>query len=61
MFDEYNDIMTIEDVMEALGIGKNSAYALLNNGELKGFRLKGRWKIPKQAIIEYIKTQATLA
>ena len=35
MFNEYGDMLTVEDLMEALGIGKNAAYDLLRNGELK--------------------------
>jgi excisionase family DNA binding protein len=46
--------------MEALGIGKNAAYDLLRNGELKCFRLKGRWKIPKESVIEYVRSKAFL-
>ena len=46
MFNEYGDMLTVEDLMEALGIGKNAAYDLLRNGELKCFRLKGRCTDP---------------
>lgn len=61
MFDEYNDMVTIEEVMEMLGIGKNTAYELLKRRELKCFQIKGRWKIPKQAVIEYISTKSSLS
>lgn len=47
MFEEYGDMLSIDDVMEMLGIGRNSVYELLNIGELKGFRIKGKWKITK--------------
>ena len=26
MFDEYNDMLSVDDLMEILGIGKNAAY-----------------------------------
>ena len=48
MFNEYEDIMTIADVMEALHIGKNRVYELLSTGELNGFRMGRPWKIPKE-------------
>ena len=54
MFEEYVDMLSIDDVMEMLGIGRNSVYELLNSGELKGFRIKGKWKITKRAVVEYI-------
>lgn len=60
MFDEYNDMLSVDDLMEILGIGKNAAYDLLRNDELKCFRLKGRWKIPKESVIEYVRSKAFL-
>ena len=60
MFDEYNDMLSVEDVMEILDIGKNSAYELFHSGEIKCFFLKGRWKIPKQAVIEYVLSKASI-
>ena len=53
-------MLTIEDVMEMLGVGKNTAYELFRNGELKCFRIKGRWKVPKQAVIEYVLSKSKL-
>lgn len=53
-------MLTVEDLMEVLAIGKNAAYELLKSGELKCFRLKGRWKIPKEAVIEYVRAKAFL-
>ena len=60
MFNEYGDMLTVEDLMEALGIGKNAAYDLLRNGELKCFRLKGSWKIPIESVIEYVRSKEFL-
>ena len=59
MFNEYGEILSVEDVMEILGIGKNAAYELFRNGEIKCFRLKYRWKVPKQAIIDYINEKSS--
>jgi len=60
MLDEYNDIMTIADVMKVLYIGKNRVYELLKKKDLKGFRIGKTWKIPKKAVEEYILTQSCL-
>lgn len=59
MLNEYSEILTVEDVMEILNIGKNAAYDLFRNGEIKCFRLKNRWKVPKQAIIDYINEKSS--
>ena len=61
MLNEYSEILTVEDVMEILNIGKNAAYDLFRNGEIKCFRLKNRWKVPKQAVVDYINNQSKLS
>ncbi len=61
MFNEYNDLVTVEELCEMLSIGKNSAYKLLASGDLKAFRYNRVWKIPKQSIIKYILIQSKLA
>ena len=54
MLDEYGAILSVEEVMEILGVGKNAAYDLFRKNEISSFRLKNRWKIPKQSVIDYI-------
>ena len=56
MFAEYADVLTAEEACEALRIGYNALYELLNSGKLKGFRNGRVWRIPKQAIQEYVLT-----
>lgn len=60
MLERYQDIMTVSDVAEALFIGKNRTYELLENDDLKGFRIGRVWKIPKEAVEKYIPTQSNL-
>lgn len=60
MLEQYQDIMTIYDVSEALCIGKNRVYELLEKKELKGFRIGRVWKIPRDALKEYILIQSNL-
>ena len=60
MLEQYQDIMTTYEVTEALCIGKNRVYELLGNGIQKGFRIGNIWKIPKEAVIEYIMSQSGL-
>ena len=54
MLEEYPDILTVEEACEALRMGYNAMYDLLNSGKLKGFRNGRVWRIPKLAIKEYI-------
>lgn len=60
MLNNYEDILTVSDVAQILYIGKNRVYELLDNGDLKGFRIGNVWKIPKEAVQEYILIQSRL-
>lgn len=53
-FTEYYDILTTEDLTEILHISKNTAYKLLNSGEIKCFRIGKSYRIPKDSLIDYI-------
>lgn len=56
MFKNYPDIVTTQEMMEMLHIGKNKAYELLDT-EIKSFKngKTGRnHYIPKNCIIDYI-------
>lgn len=56
MLEQYNDILSVEELCELLHVGQNRVYQLLQSGELKGFRLGKTWKIPKIAVEEYIRS-----
>jgi len=60
MFEEYSDILTVEEACEALRVGYNALYGLLNSGKLKGYRNGRTWRIPKAALKEYILESAKL-
>ena len=55
MFENYDDILTVEEACEALKIGFNAIYGLLNTGKLRGYRNSRVWRIPKTALVEYIR------
>ena len=55
MYEDFaHEILTVEELMELLYIGKNTAYQLLQSGEIRAFRIGRVWKIPKEAVSEYI-------
>ena len=60
MLNEYDDIMTVSEISKILYIGKNRVNELLETGKLKGFRIGRVWKIPKEALKEYILIQSHL-
>ncbi|MBA2214188.1 helix-turn-helix domain-containing protein [Sellimonas intestinalis] len=47
-------LMTVPELAEYLGVGRNRAYELLQSGEIKGFRIGSVWKVTKIAVDKYI-------
>lgn len=60
MLDSYADVLTTEEACEALRIGYNALYDLLQTGKLKAYRNGRVWRIPKQSVIDYIISQSKL-
>lgn len=55
MFDNtYDDMITIDELCEMLSIGRNTAYHLLKTNEIKAFKIGRIWKIPRDAVTEYV-------
>ncbi len=54
MLEEYDTLLTINDIREILNIGRNAVYELLNRGDISAFRIGRNWKIPKEALMVYI-------
>ena len=48
--DNRNTILTREEVMKILKIGRSTFYKLLHEGELKSFMEGNRYKVPSQTI-----------
>lgn len=59
MYYENFEFLTVNDVMDLLCIGRNTAYSLLNSGQLKGFRIGRSWRITREAINDYVLNQTT--
>ena len=57
MFENRDEILTVEELMELLYIGKNTAYDLLRSGQIKAFRIGKVWKVPREAITEFVISQ----
>lgn len=57
IFTEYSDIVTTNELATMLHIGKNKAYELLNNNEIKSIRIGNTGRthyIPKINVIAYL-------
>lgn len=60
MFEDYDDILTIEDVAEILRIGMSQAYKIVRTGKLKGYKEGRDWRILKQSLAKYVVEQSGL-
>lgn len=60
MFDDYPDVLTAEEAAEALRIGCNAIYEILNSGKLKAYKNGRTWRIPRAALKEYILENAKI-
>ena len=53
VFENYDDVVTVEQLAEMLKIGRNTAYQLINSGVISHLKIDRKIKIPKQ-IQEYL-------
>lgn len=56
MLENYKDVLSVYDLYEILPLGKTSIYNLLNTNAIKNIRVGSRIIIPKQCLIDYLKT-----
>ena len=61
MFLQYPDVVTIQQVMEMLNIGKNKAYELIQNGTIQTVRIGKKYIIPKVAVIQFLSNKIKLS
>lgn len=54
MFDDYPDLITVEQLQKMLSIGRNTAYKMLKNNIIKSIRIGKIHKIPKLNVIDYL-------
>lgn len=48
------EVLTPEMLTAILKIGRNSVYSLLRSGEIRSVRIGKQYRIPKEALIEYL-------
>ena len=53
-FDELPLTLRAEDLMPVLHIGQNTAYELVNSGQIKSIRVGRQIRIPKAEILRFL-------
>ncbi|MDD4575126.1 MAG: helix-turn-helix domain-containing protein [Bacteroidales bacterium] len=54
IFANYPDVVDIKDLQRMLNIGRNLAYSIIQNGEIRFRRVGKTYKILKKDIISYL-------
>ena len=54
-------ILSVPQIGEILGIGRNTAYGLVSSGVLPALRIGKQYRIPRECLIRYIESAKSLA
>lgn len=54
LFKDYPDILSVEQLMEMLHIGKVLAYKLITDKKIKAVKIGREYKIIKSSLIDYV-------
>lgn len=54
MLNSYPEVLSVKQVCEILNIGKNTAYRLLQSGEIKSKKIGKVYKIPKKYVKDFL-------
>lgn len=54
MFNQYPDILSVDDLRSALGIGRTKAYELVSTGQIAFFKIGNAIRIPKNSLLDYV-------
>nr|WP_176789754.1 helix-turn-helix domain-containing protein [Ruminococcus bromii] len=54
MFYKYDDIVSVEDVMEMLHLGRVTVYNLLKSGRIHTLRVGKKYVISKKSVIDFL-------
>ena len=57
ILDSYADVLTVNDLMNILHIGKSKAYELLRSKTIPSIRIGKKYLIPKNLFIEFLNKQ----
>ena len=56
-FQDYADVVTIPELAKMLRVGRNVAYDLVNNGQVKSVKVGSQIRIPKSSIIDFVNSK----
>ena len=57
MYPDPSELFTFQECREFLKVGKNTLLDLIHTGKIDAFKIGTKWKIPRAAVLEYIKNK----
>ena len=54
LFSDYNDIVSVKDIMQMIGVGRAKVLKLLQDGKIKSVKMGLKYIVPKQSFIDYL-------
>ena len=54
MFETLPEVLTLRQSQEILQIGRTTILGIIKRNELKAFKVRGRWRIKKDDLVEYL-------
>mgnify|MGYP004696539993 CR=1 FL=1 len=54
-YDQLPLVLSVDDLTEILGIGRNTAYELIRYGKIKSVRIGHQIRVPKDSLLDYLK------
>ena len=52
--ESYSDVLTVQDVMMILHIGRSKAYELLRTNEIPSMKIGKKYIVPKHLLIDFL-------
>ena len=56
-FDDIPLVLTVEELMPILGIGRNTAYELIRSDQIRSVRIGRQLRVPKDAVLDFLTQQ----
>ncbi|WP_456437209.1 helix-turn-helix domain-containing protein [Desulfurobacterium sp.] len=57
---EYPDFLTFHQVAKILQVSERTMYRLIRSAQIEAVKVRGVWRIPKAALIEYLQERNCL-
>ena len=57
LFSNFGDVVTVQELSKMLRVGRNTAYNIINSGEISHVKVGNQIRIPKSSVIDFLNRQ----